>query len=312
MQGDTLWRITQRVNEMLPPGLRPITISDILKYNMICNPNIIIPDEYLFLPTYQPVTESGFYKAGASVYYKVRPGDTLDCIAKQLVTTTESLVQLNQYRVQDLLRPGTELLFRRDFQSPEELQNRWNSKGAEISPCWSIMVRDYLSLYGDTFLWEQNGSKSIQYLLNFLKHSCQFIRYFAALSLGRIGLGANEVIAGLTKLSADPEIIVADIAKLALKRISLINQYGREIHVAINDIRLYNEPTTDNVNYSLYSLPIFPKGTSLVVRQWGFADNNGKTVEGLPNTQLYDNVLIYPNPAGGFIYRNFLNIIDYI
>ena len=95
------------------------------------------------------------------------------------------------------------------------------------------------------------------FILQQIKHSCQFIRYFAALSLGRIGLGANEVIAGLTKLSADPEIIVADIAKLALKRISLINQYGREIHVAINDIRLYNAPTTDNVNYSLFHYPFF-------------------------------------------------------
>ncbi|HHW31271.1 MAG TPA: LysM peptidoglycan-binding domain-containing protein [Clostridiaceae bacterium] len=283
--GDTLYSIARRFN---------VIVQDILNANVICNPNIIFPGQPLIIPESNHSNHE-LLKAGGHPYYIVLPGDSLYCIAAQLNTTVDNLIEGNDIKNPDLIYPGTELLITYDIPVPEELFNTWKSTGDKYCGQMSSLQIHGIYYIG-TFLWQALGYKGMTYLTKLLNHPCPEVRFFTVLSLGRIADG-DKVIWSLTQMLKDPDESVVNIATLALKRIRLVKDIGKRVHVTIGENnRLFVNP--------VYTSPfvLLHEGTPVIVMKWRIPSPTGE--EGpVGGIQIYDYVQVLSTGQVGFLPR---------
>lgn len=90
-RGDTLYSISRKYNT---------TVSIILKFNQVPNPNIIYPGQAILIAESPP----------ESIIYTVRPGDTLGLIAQRFGTSVQNLVTFNYLDNPNLIYQGQELV----------------------------------------------------------------------------------------------------------------------------------------------------------------------------------------------------------
>lgn len=89
--GDTLYGIAHTYNT---------TVSILLKFNYIPNPNLIYPGRVIVIPISPP----------EAIIYTVKPGDTLYAIAKKYGTFVKNLVDFNYLDNPNLIYPGQQLV----------------------------------------------------------------------------------------------------------------------------------------------------------------------------------------------------------
>ena len=89
--GDTLYEIANRFNT---------TVSNIMKFNRIYNPNIIFPDNKLTIPESPP----------EAIIYIVKKGDTLYDIAQKYGTQVHTIVEFNYLKNPELIYPKQNLV----------------------------------------------------------------------------------------------------------------------------------------------------------------------------------------------------------
>lgn len=137
--------------------------------------------------------------------------------------------------------------------------------------------------------WEGVGKEGIPYLMELLEDPCYAMRYFAVKSLGKIASNQPDVIDALKNMTSDSSNLVAETAKHALKRISLVQTAGRRIHVTIDNVQLLSAPWKDSP-----VIKTVPAGTEFVGLKWR-----------IPGRYLsyYDYVKILPSGETGFFYR---------
>lgn len=289
--GDTLFGIARRFGT---------TVNAILNANVICNPNLIFVGQPLIIPT--PGLE--LPKAGGRPYYVVLPGDTLYCLAAQFGTTVMVLAGINQLPDPNLIFAGAELLvIPNEIPDPVELKTEWEQMGGV--PCEQIPgFTEYGVYYLGTFRWAALGHKAIPNLLDLLNHSCALVRLYSAEALGRIGLD-DRVTAALSGLLNDPDPGVANMARLAVKRIELAEQQGKRVHVLITENRLIGDLNTGT--------PVTPlsAGTEIIVLRWHIPSPTGE--EGpRGGVQIYDQVRVVRTGQIGFLPRFGLDQLTFI
>ncbi|RKD33157.1 HEAT repeat domain-containing protein [Thermohalobacter berrensis] len=287
--GDTLSKIARQFNT---------TVNSILNANTICNPNLIFPGEPLIIPRNDVI-----YRAGATPYYIVQPGDSLWCLYRLYNIPINVIAEVNNIQNPNILYPGTELLIGDYRANPEELKETWeNTGGVECDLLSPLQIHGIY--YIGSFSWEALGTTGIPYLLDLLNHPCDIVRSYTALSLGRIGLN-ESVTEALTELTNDPSSFVADIARLAIKRINLTQEYGKRIHVTIEDNRLYNQPNLNSQSI------ILSEGSEIIVLKWNIPS---PTYEEGPrgDLQVYDYVQVVNTGQVGFLPRVGFNEIRII
>ncbi|WP_425449856.1 LysM peptidoglycan-binding domain-containing protein [Dethiothermospora halolimnae] len=89
--GDTLYNIADRFNT---------TISNILVFNYIPNPNMLYPGQNLIIP----------YSPPEAIIYTVKPGDTLYAIAKEYNAKIDVILDFNYLPNPDVIYPGQQLV----------------------------------------------------------------------------------------------------------------------------------------------------------------------------------------------------------
>lgn len=89
--GDTLNRIARDFNT---------TVSNILAFNYIPNPNFIYPGQILIIPLSPP----------GAIIYEVQPGDTLYAIATSFGTSVANLIAFNYLTSPFIIYPGQRLV----------------------------------------------------------------------------------------------------------------------------------------------------------------------------------------------------------
>jgi LysM repeat protein len=89
--GDTLYSIARKFNT---------TVSIILKFNQIPNPNLIYIGQNILIAESPP----------EAIIYTVRPGDTLNSIAQRYGTLVQNLITFNYLDNPNLIYPGQELV----------------------------------------------------------------------------------------------------------------------------------------------------------------------------------------------------------
>lgn len=280
--GDTLFRIARRFGT---------TVTAILEANVICSPNLIFIGEPLIIP--RPGLE--LPKAGGGPYYVVRTGDTLFCLAGQFGTSVRVLFEINGLIDPNLIFTGTELLVvPNQIPDPVALKAEWERTGGV--PCEEIPEFTIHGVYYlGTFQWAALGRRAIPYLLELLNNPCDVVRVYSVISLGRIGMN-HEVTQALQGLLNDPNPVLAAQAGLALKRIRLIEQYGKRIHV----LTLNNELISD-LNTGLPVTPL-PEGTEFTVLRWHIPSPTGQ--EGpRGGVQIYDQIRVLSTGQTGFLPR---------
>ena len=277
-RGDTLARIA---------AMHGISISMILQNNIICNPNLILVDQ----PIYIPDNGIDYGRVGGGPYYVVQYGDTLSCIAAQFNKTITSLAATNQISNINQIFVGDELLIR-DRPNPEELLNSgWNPDDCEYTG--TNVAFDFFN--GGSFLWEALGETAVPYLLPLLQHKCNEVRYFAVVSLGRIAKGARTGLALLEALK-DQNPDVVNLAQLALRRFQLVQTFTKRLHIVTSDSELLSEPT-----FGSPSTPV-PKGTEVISLRWRIpsaTDEEGP----LGGPFVYDQIKILNSGKVGFLPR---------
>ncbi len=289
--GDTLWNIARRFNT---------TVSAILDANVICNPNLIFTGQPLIIP--RPGLE--LPTAGAGPYYVVLPGDSLYCLARQLGTTVAVLAGINSLANPDLIYSGSELLIIPDtVPDPVTLKAEWESTGG--FPCEEIPEFTIYGIYYlGTFRWASLGRRALPYLLDLLNHSCYIVRLYTLEALGRIGRNSQVTVA-LTPLLNDPNPSVAKQAAFTLRRISLVQSYGKRVHLLTTN----NELIT-NLNTGTPVVPI-PEGTEIVVLRWHIPSPTGE--EGpRGGIQIYDRVQVVNTGQIGYLPRFGLEQLTFI
>lgn len=263
--GDTLYSIANRFNT---------TVQAILDANIICNPNLIYRNQPIIIP--QPDIDLPL--AGGNPYYVVLPGDTLWCLAAKFNTSVETIARANQISNPDFISEGSELLIPPEPISPEDLNERWESLSRNcefINPLQAHGI-----LYFDSFRWEALGAAAIPYLLDLLNNPCDIIRYYAAISLGRIGRN-DRIQQALNNLLNDPSEFVAEAARLAVRRIELLKRRSRRTHVTLRNTILFREP-----NLNSPGIPI-PEGSAVISLKWNIPSPTGE--EGpRGDIQIYD------------------------
>lgn len=245
--GDTLGGIASRFGS---------NIGAILGANVICNPNFIFPGQPLIIP--DPRIE--LPKAGGYPYYVVQYGDTLGCIASQFSQTVSTLAAANQIRDPNRVFVGRELLVRFEPPNPKQLFNDWNrTGGVSCEEMSSLQIHGIY--YIGSFLWEALGEKAVSIILPLLRHSCNTVRFYTVLSLGRIGTGFRTRLALQQALSdSDPSIV--ELARFALQRFQLIPAWSKRIHIITADTVLHSKPNLSSTSFSI------PKGTPVIVLRW--------------------------------------------
>ena len=89
--GDTLYGIARKFNS---------TVSNILKFNNIQNPNLIFPSQLIIIPE----------SPAEAIIYTVQPGDTLYSIARRFGTFVQNLIVFNYLDNPNLIYPGQQLV----------------------------------------------------------------------------------------------------------------------------------------------------------------------------------------------------------
>lgn len=290
-KGDTLYKIARRFK---------VGVQDILDANAICNPGLILQAEPLIIPK----RNLELPKAGGLPYYIVMPEDNLYCIATQFNTTMDALAEGNDIKNPSLIDPGKELLITYEKPNPEELFNSWKATGdkycGEMSP-----LQLHGIYYAGSFVWEGLGSEGIPYLNQLLNHPCAEVRFYAVLSMGRIAED-ERIILGLNDMLKDPDENVRNIAALAFKRMILVKEEGKRIHVVLGDSnRLLLNPiyTSPSINVT--------EGTTIKVLKWRIPSPTGE--EGPKgDIQIYDYVQLMSTGQIGFLPRIAYNEIAMI
>jgi LysM repeat protein len=253
------------------------TTDAMLEANVICNPNLIFPGQPLIIP------ESGIElpRAGGYPYYVVLYGDTLNCIAKQFSQSVMTIAAANQIRDPNFIFAASELLV--SFKQPDAAQlfTQWKTAGDEWCEEMSSLQIHGIYYIG-SYLWESLGERAVPFLFRLLTHSCDIVRYFTVMSLGRIGTGVRTGSA-LQQALNDKDSSVVELARLALLRYQLIPSFSKRIHIAIADSLLHSEP-----NLSSSTLTI-SKGITVIVLRWNIPSPTGE--EGpRGDIQIYDLV----------------------
>ncbi len=290
-RGDTLNSIAKAFN---------ISIEDIQKANVICNPNfitigepLIIPEKNMNLPKSQ----------GEGPYYITQYGDTYWCLSKEFNIPIKSLVYMNKLNP-NFIPTGYELLIGNYLGNPEKLKAKWNTTGK--TACDTLTQEQVHDIYyNGSFIWQALGYLSISYLLELLKNPCDIVRFYSIVSLGRIAPNSNRVIAALNAMINDPSELVSNAANLALRRIELVQKYNKRMHVTIVENRFFDEP-------NLKSKPIIlPIGSDVMSLNWAIPSPTGeKDIFG--NILLYDRVLLLNTGQNGYIPRLGLSEINVI
>lgn len=254
-RGDTLYSIAKKHN---------VTIIDILDANVICNVNLIFEGQLLIIPTEQLELP----KAGGLPYYIVMPGDSLYCLANQFNTSVEFIRQGNNISNPNLIYPGDEILIAFDIPGPGEIYETWKTTGDNYCDTMSSLMMHGIFYIG-TFTWEAIGVDSITYLEDLLKHQCSVVRFYAIVALGRIA-ECKRTVEILSELINDPEPFVAEMSDIALKRIRLVREYNKRLHVLMNDNQLFERPDFASPSVSL------EKGTAIRVLKWRIPSPTGE------------------------------------
>lgn len=279
--GDTLAGIAMRVGT---------TVERILEANVICNPNLIFPGQPLIIS--DPGVD--LPKAGGYPYYVILYGDTLGCLANQFSQSIVSLAAANEIRDLNQIFAGSELLVRFEQPDPLQLFNEWNRIGGV--PCEEISSLQLHGIYYlGTFLWESLGERAVPYLLPLVRHSCDAVRFYTVLSLGRIGTGVGTRLA-LQQALNDQALFIVELARFALQRFRLIPFWSKRIHIITADTVLFNQP-----NFASSSITI-PKGIPVTVLRWNVPSPTGE--EGpRGDVQIYDLIQISGTGQTGYIPR---------
>lgn len=244
--GDTLYSIANRFNT---------TIQAILNANIICNPNLIYRNQPIIIP------QSGIDLplSGGSPYYIVLPGDTLGCLAVRFGSSVEALAMANQISNPNLINEGAELLIPLELTSPEDLKERWENLSTNCELINPLQVHG--TLYFDSFRWEALGTAAFPYLLDLLNNPCDIIRYYAVISLGRIGRN-GQIQQVLNNMLNDPAGFVVEATRLAIRRIELLKRRSKRTHVALRDTILLREPNLNS------SGTLIPEGSAVISLKW--------------------------------------------
>lgn len=91
LQKDTLYKIARNYNS---------TISNILKFNTIPNPDLIYVGQKIVIPLSPP----------EAIIYTVKPGDTLYLIARRYGTFVDNLIRFNYLTPPYTIYPGQQLV----------------------------------------------------------------------------------------------------------------------------------------------------------------------------------------------------------
>jgi LysM repeat protein len=280
-QGDTLSEIARKVGS---------TIPRIMAANVICNPSLIFPGQLLLLP------ENGMElpKAGGYPYYIVQYGDTLWCLANQFSQSIQSIAKANQLENANVLFAGSELLVSFDPHDPQELAYEWSRMGGVACEEMSSLQIHGVYYLG-SFRWEALGESAVPFLLPFLTHSCETVRYYTVLSLGRIATGTQTIFALQQALNdQSPEIV--ELAQLSLNRTKLIPTWSKRIHLVTRDVQLLQQPNLQSPTRPL------SKGTPIRVLRWNIPSPTGE--EGpRGDIQIYDFVQVLGTGENGLIPR---------
>jgi len=279
--GDTLSGIARKVGS---------SVASIMAANVICKASLIFPGQLLLIP------DNGVElpKAGGSPYYIVQYGDTLWCLAKQFSQNIQSLSQANQLSNPNLLFAGSELLVSFDRPNSQELANEWGKTGGlaceEIS---SLQIHGVY--YLGSFRWEAVGESAVPFLLPLLTHTCETVRFYAVLSLGRIATGTQTMFA-LQQALADQSPRIVELAQLSLARTQLLPIWSKRIHLVIRDVPFLQHPNLQSPTHPL------PKGTPIRALSWSIPSPTGE--EGpRGDIQIYDFVQVLETGESGFIPR---------
>ena len=89
--GDTLYKIAHDYNS---------TVSNVLKFNSIPNPNLIYIGQQIIIPLSPP----------EAIIYTVKPGDSLYLIAKKYGTYVDNLIKYNYLVPPYIIYPGQQLV----------------------------------------------------------------------------------------------------------------------------------------------------------------------------------------------------------
>jgi LysM repeat protein len=287
-KGDTLTSIADRFET---------TAEAIFRANLICNADLIFIGQPLIIP--EAGTE--LPQSGATPYYILQPGDSLFCISARLGIPVSILARINNLPSPNLIYPGMELLT--IFPSTddiEQLKLRWDRTPDE--DCMVYGFAEYGLYYIGSFEWQAFGPRAIPHLLDLLQHRCAIVRQYAVISLGRLGLD-GEVIDRLNDLLNDPTVI--NLAKAAIKRIQLVQNGFRRIHVTTSENILLNTPDLTSTSYPL------PEGSEITVLRWYIPS---PTSEEGPRggIQIFDYVQDKKSGRIGFVPRIGYNEINFI
>jgi len=277
--GDTLYGIARRFG---------VTVEDLTKANVICNPNLIFVDEPLIIP------QAGLNlpKAGGGPYYVVLPGDTLYCLASQFNTTVQVLAAINQISNPNILFSGVELLIGPDIPDAEALKETWVNTGKQCDTLNSLQIHGIY--YTGSFQWAALGRTAIPYLLDLLNDHCETVRLYAVISLGRLAL--NRTVRVALRSSLNDTSTVAAMASLALRRIDLAAHGQKRTHLTTADTYLADEPFLNSDATPL------SQGTEVIVTRWNIPSPTG---EEMPpgGLAVWDQVQVVGTGQVGFLLR---------
>jgi len=270
------------------------TVPTILEANIICNPNLIFVGQPILIP--DPGIE--YPRAGGSPYYVIQYGDTLSCVAPKFGQTVSSLAAANRLTNPNLIYAGNELIAGFLRPDPTQLLREWET-AAEDAACQLSSLQEHGVYYLGSFQWETLGEEAVPYLVRLLRNSCRTVRYYAVMSLGRIGVGF-ATRAALEAAANDPDAAVATLARLGLRRLSAVQRYTKRLHIAIADQSIYSEP-----NLQSSSVPL-PQGAEVISLRWNIpsATNEEGPRGGL---QIYDQVQVVTTGQVGYPPRVGLN-----
>ncbi|SHH02050.1 LysM peptidoglycan-binding domain-containing protein [Tepidibacter thalassicus] len=290
-RGDTLQKIAAKFNT---------TPQAIMEANVICNPNfisantpLIIPEPNIKLPKSQ----------GQVPYYIMQYGDTYSCLSKQFNISINSLIYMNKFNP-NFIPTGSEILVGEYLSNPLELKEKWETMGN--TKCNKLSEEEVYDIYyNGSFIWQALGNQSIPYLLNLLENTCDIVRFYSIVSLGRIARNSQNVINALTNMTNDKSELISNTAEFALNRIYLVNKYSKRIHITLTENRIY-----DNPNLKSNFFPI-PTGSQVMSLNWAIPSPTGE-VNMAGDVILYDRVRFFAINRDGYIPRLGLNQINVI
>ncbi|SHJ68017.1 LysM peptidoglycan-binding domain-containing protein [Tepidibacter formicigenes] len=290
-RGDTLQKIAIQFNT---------TPKAIMEANVICNPNFISAGEPLIIPNPNIKLPKS---QGQPPYYIVKFGDTYLCLSKEFNIPVKSLIYMNKFNPTSI-PTGSEILVGDYMGSPIDLKEQWETIGN--TKCDKLTEDEiYNVYYNGSFIWQTLGNQSIPYLLDLLKHNCDIVRFYSIVSLGRIAPNNLNVINTLINMTSDKSELVSTAAQLALDRITLVEQYGKRMHITVVENRIYDEP---NLKANSFLVPI---GNTVMSLNWAIPSITGeKNMTG--DVILYDRVRFFSTGQDGYMPRLGFNEINVI